>query len=626
MEHSFLFQALVFLIAAVLCVPIAKKLGMGSVLGYLIAGIILGPFVLGFIGAEGEDILHASEFGVVMLLFIIGLELDPKEFWGLRKAILGFGSLQVFGTSLLLFLCFIYFFNWSVNLSIAVSLSMALSSTAIILQTLKEKGISNTIPGQASFSILIFQDIMVIPILAILPLLAIPGVAPATTNHTLISGLPGYAQTFVVFGVIGLVYVVTRFVVTPLLNLIVKVNLKEVFVAAALTIVIGVSYAMTLVGLSPALGAFLAGIVLATTEYRHSLESTIEPFKGLLLGLFFIAVGSTINFGIIASKPVEIVSMVLGVMIVKGIVIFAIGKLFKMSFKNNILTALLLSQVGEFAFVLLNFSTTLHILDKSTFDLLMAVTAISMVVTPVLLVIYEIVQKFTMKNVEVPKQKPDEIHSKHDVILIGFGHFGSTIGRFLRANGISATILDSDPDRVTMLRKMGFNVYFGDGTDVDLLHAAGAEKAKYLIATVDPPSVNQQIISLVSKHFPHIEIIARAKNRYDAYELLDMGLQSIYRETLYTAVHLAVDLLTKLGVRAYTAERKGQDFITFDESAMKKLANDRHDTKQYILNVREQIELQEKLLSEDLHFTLTQHDSAWDSEALIKNSQPKQTS
>jgi len=621
MENTFLFQALVFLIAAILCVPIAKKLGMGSVLGYLIAGIILGPFVFGFIGAEGEDILHASEFGVVMLLFIIGLELDPKEFWGLRKAILGFGSLQVFGTALLLFLCFVYFLNWSVNVSLTVSLSMALSSTAIILQTLKEKGISNTIPGQASFSILIFQDIMVIPILAILPLLAIPGVAPVSTKQTLISGLPGYAQTFVVFGVIGLVYVVTRFVVTPLLNLIVKVNLKEVFVAAALTIVIGVSFAMTLVGLSPALGAFLAGIVLATTEYKHSLESTIEPFKGLMLGLFFIAVGSTINFAIIASKPFEVMSIVFGVMFVKSIVIFAIGKSFKMSFKNNILTALLLSQVGEFAFVLLNFSTTLHILDKTIFDLLMAVTAISMVITPVLLVIYEVVQKFTLKQVDVPKQKPDDIHSKHDVILIGFGHFGSTIGRFLRANGISATILDSDPDRVTMLRKMGFNVYFGDGTDVDLLHAAGAEKAKYLIATIDPPSVNQKVISLVTKHFPHIEIIARAKNRYDAYELLDMGIQSIYRETLYTSVHLAVDVLTKLGVRAYTAERKGQDFINFDEEAMKKLAKDRHDSKQYILSVREQIELQEKLLSEDIHFSLTQHDLAWDSEQLVKNAQ-----
>lgn len=620
MEHSFLFQALVFLIAAVLCVPIAKKLGMGSVLGYLIAGIILGPFVLGFIGAEGEDILHASEFGVVMLLFIIGLELDPKEFWGLRKAILGFGTLQVFGTAILLFLCFIYFFQWSFNVSIAVALSLSLSSTAIILQTLKEKGISNSIPGQASFSILIFQDIMVIPFLAILPLLAIQGVAPVSTNHSsLIEGLPGYAQTFVVFGVIGMVYAVTRFIVAPLLNLIVKVNLKEVFVAASLSIVIGVSYAMTLVGLSPALGAFLAGTVLATTQYRHSLEATVEPFKGLLLGLFFIAVGSTINFSIIGNKPVEVFSIVLGVMLVKGIVLFSIGKLFKMSFKNNMLTAILLSQVGEFAFVLLNFSITLRIVQKDVFELLMAVTAISMVITPILLVVYELIEKRTLKNVEVPKQAPDEIHSKHDVILIGFGHFGSTIGRFLRANGISATILDSDPDRVSMLRTMGFNVYYGDGTDIDLLYAAGAEKAKFVIATVDPPSVNQEIISLVKKHFPHILIIARARNRFDAYELIDMGINSIYRETLYTAVHLAVDVLVKLGVRAYTAERKGQDFINFDEIALQKLASERHDTKQYILSAKEQIELQEKLLSEDLHFSLTQNDSAWDSDALVKN-------
>jgi CPA2 family monovalent cation:H+ antiporter-2 len=249
----------------------------------------------------------------------------------------------------------------------------------------------------------------------------------------------------------------------------------------------------------------------------------------------------------------------------------------------------------------------------------MAVTAISMVITPILLVVYELIEKFTLKNIEVPKQAPDEIHSKHDVILIGFGHFGSTIGRFLRANGISATILDSDPDRVSMLRNMGFNVYYGDGTDIDLLYAAGAEKAKFVIATVDPPSVNQEVISLVKKHFPHVEIIARAKNRFDAYELIDMGIKSIYRETLYTAVHLATDVLVKSGVRAYTAERKAQDFINFDEAALQKLAAERHDVKQYILSAKEQIELQEKLLSEDMHFSLTQNDSAWDNEALIKN-------
>jgi len=622
MEHSFLFQALVFLLAAVLCVPIAKKLGMGSVLGYLLAGILLGPYIFGFIGKEGEDILHAAEFGVVMLLFIIGLELNPKEFWGMRKSILGFGSIQVFGTTALLFLCFIYFFHWSIQMSLAISLSISLSSTAIILQTLKERGLSNSVAGQASFSILIFQDIMVIPILAILPLLAIPGVAPIASKQTsIIDGLPGYIQTLVVFGVIGLVYGITRYIVSPLLHLVVKVNLKEVFVAASLTIVIGVSYTMTLVGLSPALGAFLAGIVLASTEYRHSLEATIEPFKGLLLGLFFIAVGSTINFGIITAKPILIFSIVLAVMFVKGVVIFSIGKIFKMSFRNNILTAILLSQVGEFSFVLLNFSSTLYIIPKDLFELLMAVTAITMVITPILLVIYEIIENKAFKStLGEPKQQADEIHSMHKVLIIGFGHFGSTIGRFLRANGISATILDHDPDRVGLLRKMGFNVYFGDGTDLDLLYAAGAEKAKYLIATIDPPEVNQEVISLVKKHFPHIEIIARAKNRYDAYDLLDMNVDSIYRETLYTAVHLAVDVLTKLGVRAYTAERKGYDFIKFDEDSIRKLAKSRHDKKQYILSAREQIELQEKLLSEDMHFNLTQNDSAWDSEPMNNNS------
>jgi monovalent cation:H+ antiporter-2, CPA2 family len=619
MEDSFLLTALIFLGAAVICVPIAKKAGMGTVLGYIIAGILIGPFVFGFVGEEGQDIMHAAEFGVVMMLFLIGLELDPKEFWKLRKSIAGLGAFQLMITAVILGAIGHFLLGFSHATSLAVSLALAMSSTAIVMQTLKEKGITRSSGGQASFSVLLFQDIMVIPILAILPLLAESGPHTSSESHSLIDGYPGWIQTLFVVSAVGTILVFGKYIVVPFLRIISKTRLREMFTASALLLIISVAYLMQLVGLSPALGAFIAGVVLANSEFKHELESDVEPFKGLVLGLFFIGVGATINFTLIINQPVLIIGLVLLIMAVKGMVLFAAGKFAGLRSDQNILFTVMLSQVGEFAFVLLTFGFNLQVIDKYWTETLMAATALSMTITPLLVAINEklIDPYFGVKESATQKQA-DPIEEKHAVILAGFGHFGSTIGRFLRANGIEATILDNDSDRVELLRKMGFKVYYGDATRLDLLRSAGAENAKMLIAAIDSPTVNNELISIAHKHFPKMEIMARARNRYDAYDMIDMGVKGIYRETLYTSVHMAIDVLKKLGFRSYTATRKGLEFIRYDEAALHKLAKHRHEITEYVLSVREQIEQQEKLLSEDLHANLSAVDHAWDSEPMRK--------
>lgn len=614
MAEDILLSSIIFLGAAIVCVPIAKKIGLGSVLGYLIAGMLIGPFVLGFVGQEGQDIMHAAEFGVVMMLFLIGLEINPKEFWYMRRSIFGLGSIQLLLSSLIIgAICHLYYgFSHATSLAIAFSLSM--SSTAIILQTLKEKGLNKSSAGQASFSVLLFQDIMVIPILAFLPLLATEDIRSISAEENFISNLTPMMKTLTVLGAMASIIIIGLFVVNPLMKVIARTRLRELFTASALFLVIGVAYTMKMVGISPALGTFLAGVVLANSSFKHELESDIEPFKGLLLGLFFIGVGSSINFQLIYQKPGLVVFLVLIIMSIKAAVLLLAGKVFKIKSDQNLLFAILLSQVGEFAFVLLNFSGQLQIVDPKWIELMMVVTALSMTVTPILLLINErfIDPHFGTKEA-IEEKEHDKIDEQHSVIIAGFGHFGSTIGRFLRANGINATILDNDSDRVEVLRKMGFEVYYGDATRVDLLRSAGAEKAKLLIAAIDSTDINHEVIQVARKNFPKLKIMARARNRFDAYEILDLGVSNIYRETLYTSVHMAVDVLHELGIRHYTATRKAQDFIRYDEEALRKLASTRHDAKEYILTVREQIELEEKLLSEDLHQQMTERDSAWDS-------------
>jgi CPA2 family monovalent cation:H+ antiporter-2 len=620
MDNGFFIQAIIYLTAAVVCVPIAKKFGLSSILGYLFAGILIGPFVLGFIGQEGEDIMHFAEFGVVMMLFLIGLELDPYKFWKMRKFILGMGSMQVIGTTICVLIIGLLFFDWNWQTALIIALALSLSSTAIVLQTLKEKGLSQTSMGRSSFAVLLFQDIAVIPILAIIPLLvsSTTVINPDQLNQSMISEFPGWLQTLVVIGTIVLVYFSGRFVIVPLLHFVAKTRLQELFTASALLLVVGVSYLMQLVGLSPALGAFMAGVVLANSEFRHELEGDIAPFKGLLLGLFFIGVGASINFQLIIENPAFILLFGAALTAIKFLVLFGIGLFYKKQTDQNFLFSIGLSQAGEFGFVILSFSMQLNIIPNILANQIMAIIALSMLSTPFLLLINErwIDPYFGVKEKE--SKKADTIDEQHEVIIAGFGHFGSTIGRLLRANGVKATILDHDSERVELLRKMGFKVYYGDATRLELLKAAGAESAKLFIAAIDNPSVNLTVVETIRKHFPNLKVLTRARNRIDAYELIDHGVENIYRETLYTAVHLGVDALTQLGHRKYSATRQGQRFIKYDEAAIKELAAKRHDKMAYLATVQEQIEMQEQILKNDLFTNFDAADHAWDSEFLKK--------
>jgi monovalent cation:H+ antiporter-2, CPA2 family len=612
MTDGFIAQALVYLTAAIICVPLAKRLGMGSVLGYLFAGILIGPFFLGFVGKEGQDIMHFAEFGVVMMLFLIGLELEPSHFWRMRRLVLGMGSVQTGATSLLACAALMMIgFDW--RAALASGLAVAMSSTAIVLQSLKEKGLADTQAGRSSFTVLLFQDISVIPVLALLPLLAISAVDPASGHQkSALHGLPGWLQTFAVLGAGLSVVMAGRFVIVPFLRLIAGTRLRELLTASALLIILATAYLMQLVGLSPALGTFLAGVVLANSEFRHELESDIEPFKGLLLGLFFITVGASINFKLLADSPVSIVSMVLAVITIKLIVLLAAGKLFKLTFDQNLIFAIGLAQVGEFAFVLFSFMHQVNILSQEWADRMMAITALSMTLTPFLIFLNE---RLILPRFGTPEKKTrdgDVIDAQHPVIIAGFGDFGSTIGRFLRANNIEATILDNDSDRVDLLRKMGFKVFYGDATRIDILKSAGADKAKLLIAAVADSVTNFELVERIRKNFPGLEIMVRVSGRSDAYEMIDFGIKDIYRDYLDTSVRLGVDVLVKLGHRRYSALRAGQNFIRYDEAALIKLAPHRHDEKSYIYNAREQIQEQEQLLTNDREADPSLHDHTWE--------------
>jgi len=619
MQDGFFFQAIIYLTAAVVCVPIAKKIGLSSILGYLFAGIIIGPYVLGFVGEEGQDIMHFAEFGVVMMLFLIGLELDPQKFWRMRRFIIGMGTLQVVGTAAILFIACSLVLRWEWRTTLVVSLALTLSSTAIVMQTLKEKGLTKTSMGRSSFAVLLFQDIAVIPIMAILPLLAeAHGAVDADTiNQSLISDFEGWLQTLIVLGAIAMVYVGGRFLIVPLLHVVAKTRLQELFTASALLLVMGVSFMMQLVGLSPALGAFLAGLVLANSEFRHELEGDIAPFKGLLLGLFFIGVGASINFTLIAADPAFIIIFTTIFNSIKFFVLLAVGKIYKKSSDQNLLFSFALSQAGEFGFVILGFAIQLNLLPVELSNQMMAVIAISMVGTPFLLLINEkwIDPYFGVKEKE-PKNKYDNIDENNDVIIAGFGNFGSTIVRLLKTNGILPTVLDMDSDRVDSLRKMGFKVYYGDASRLELLKAAGCENAKLFIAAIDNPRVNLEVVEIIKKHFPHLKILARARNRSDAFELVDMGIKNFYRENMYSAVHLGVDALIEMGHRRYTATRQGQRFIKYDEESILRLAEKRHDKKAFLMSTLEEIELQEQLLRNDLYAQLGANDHAWESTAL----------
>jgi len=617
MEHSYFFIAMIYLAAAVIFIPIARKLGLGSVLGYLLAGIVIGPSMMGFIGQEGHDIMHFAEFGVVMMLFLIGIELEPALLWNMRAPILGLGGLQVLittasitGLALLL--------GQPLNASLALGMTLSLSSTAIVLQSLKEKGQLSSAAGQSSFSVLLFQDIAVIPMLAIFPLLAgkDTGNNPAH-EHTFRDNLPAWGQTLAVLAAVTLIIIAGRYLVRPLLRIVAKARVRELFTAFALLLVVSISVLMGLVGLSPALGAFLGGVVLANSEYRHELESDIEPFKGLLLGLFFIAVGASIDFKLVLTMPWMILGLVVALMALKAGILLILGKIFHIRIEQNLLFGMALSQMGEFAFVLLSFTNQNNILSADTVSIMTAVVAISMALTPLLLLIHEkaILPRFS--KTETDSREADQIQEKHPIIIAGFGRFGNIVGRFLRVNGIQATILDLDSDRVDTLHNLGVKVYYGDASRYDMLAAAGAADARIIIVAMDTVEQTLEVVKIVRKHFPHLQMLVKAENIPDTYELMDLGVLHIYRETLDTSLRMGADAMKMLGMRAYQAHRNVSTFRKQDEKALKGLSAIRNDKKLYINTVKERIEELEKLMSNDKVTRWNPLAQGWDEQSLI---------
>ncbi|RPD41134.1 monovalent cation:proton antiporter-2 (CPA2) family protein [Chitinophaga barathri] len=612
-NESFFYQALVYLATMVVFVPLAKKLNLGSVLGYLIGGIIIGPAILGLIGHGGEDLMHFAEFGVVMMLFLIGLELEPSLLWKLRAPILGLGGLQVTVTALVITgLAILFGLPW--NQALVIGMILSLSSTAIVLQMLGEKGQMGSAAGQSAFSVLLFQDIAVIPMLAIFPLLAPQGAAVSEETTSLIAGQPAWARTLIVLGAVTGLVIGGRYVVKPILHIVARTRLRELFTASALLLVVAIAVLMTLVGLSPALGAFLGGVVLANSEYRHELESDIEPFKGLLLGLFFIGVGATIDFNLIVEHPMLITGLVAGIMTLKFAVLLGLGKIFRLSREQNLLFSFALPQVGEFAFVLFSFAGGAALLEKDIVSTMMAVVAITMALTPLLMLVFEKwIQPRLGSAADQADREPDQMDERNPVIIAGFDHFGTVVGRFLRASGVKTTVLDLDSDRVDLLRKMGLKVYYGDASRTDMLKSAGAEQARVIVIAMATPEKNREVVATVKKNYPHLQMLVRATDNNDAFDLMNDGVLRIYRETVDTSLRMASDVLEMLGRRAYQSQRAARMFRRFDERSLKGLSAYRDD-KQYVNVMRERIEELQKLIQADAYTNMMIRDAGWDRE------------
>ncbi|NJN15875.1 MAG: potassium transporter [Oscillochloris sp.] len=623
MSGDVLAQAFVYLLAAVIAVPIARRFGLGSVLGYLLAGIVIGPFVLGFVGQEGEDVMHFAEFGVVMMLFVVGLELEPSLLWRLRGPILGLGGLQVLLTAAAFtVLGLLSGLAW--QMALAIGMTLSLSSTAIVLQSLAERGVLKTEGGQSSFAVLLFQDIAVIPMLAIFPLLATVDVDHGGEDShaatTLVAGLPAWAQTLAVIGAVAAIVLLGRFLIRPALRAIAGTRMRELFTAAALLLVIGIALLMTQVGLSPALGTFLAGVVLANSEYRHELESDIEPFKGLLLGLFFIAVGASIDFALLLAQPLLIFGLVIAIVAVKLAILFGLARVFRLSLDQSALVAFSLPQVGEFAFVLFSFAQQEGVLTVAQSAPLVAAVAISMALTPLLMVLNERVIQPHFGTREAAARTPDAIEEQSPVLIVGFGSFGATVGRLLKANNIRTTVLDLDSDRVDLLRKLGLKVYYGDASRYDLLESAGAAEAKLLVLALDTPEKTLELVHTAKKHFPHLTIYARAFDWSDAHELLQAGVAHVYRDNLDTSLRMGCDIMHQVGFRAYHARRAAQTFLRHDEVALRELTKRRSNQAEYLSAARQQIADLEDILLADLADPDFDRDAGWDPDTLREES------
>lgn len=571
---SLLTSAFIYLFAAVVAVPISKRLGLGSVLGYLLAGVAIGP-ILGLVGQETERVQHVAEFGVVMMLFLIGLELDPKMLWVLRTKLLGLGGLQVI-LSIGAIAGIAHLLNFSWEMSIAIGCVLAVSSTAIVLQTLGEKHLLNSPGGQSSFSVLLFQDIAIIPILAFLPMLASPELIDSlhsAEQHSdnLLDGVNNYVKTLITFSVIGSIIFGGYFLARPIFRYIAASRTREIFTAFALALVIGIAAMMSAIGLSPALGTFLAGVVLANSEYRHELESNLEPFKGLLLGLFFITVGADINFSLLFNDFTVILGITLLFILIKAIVLWGLGLIFRLDRLNRNLFALSLAPAGEFGFVLLSFSQQNGILPREITDKLLLAVAISMLLTPLLFIAYD---KLIVPRASHQQQREnDTIEDQNDVLIIGHGRYGQIISGMLMSCGYKPTVIDYDATLVEGLSRFGLKTYFGDGSRSDLLETAGIAKAKLLVIALDDKEQAIQIAQFAHHFYPNLPIITRAYDRLHVYDLYRAGARNIVRETFDSAIRSGRLALEQLGMDKEKAKQIAEFYYHRDRHGLAEMAS-----------------------------------------------------
>lgn len=578
-------DTVVFLTAAVIAVPVFRRAGLGALLGYLGAGVVIGPSVLGLID-DVDAILHFAEFGVVLLLFIIGLELMPARLWALRRPIFGLGLAQVAISAVLIGLGS-YALGYGVQTAVVVGLVLALSSTAFAIQTLADRGELRTQQGRAAFSILLFQDLAVIPLLAVLPWIAdAPNLAAEGATEAALADTD-YLSIAYSIATVALIIVLGRKVLRPLLRVVSSTGVQELFTAAALLVVLAMSLALEQIGLSMALGAFLAGVLLADTEYRHRLEADIEPFKGLLLGLFFIAVGMSIDLANFFNAPFTALGVAIGLVAIKSIAIFALARAVRMKWESALALAAVLPQGGEFAFVLFGEAINVGAVDRSTADFLILVVAISMAMTPFTVQLADWVRDRYSKKAVAQATLEEIVDPETQVIIAGFGRFGQMIGRLLNMRRIKFVALDSDHDRIAIARRFGNEAYFGDASRLQILEAAGAGRAKLLVIAVDDPERADAVARVAGMHFPNLKLFARAHDRFHVYRLMELGVDQVVREYFDSSLDMAGRVFRELGVPGRRADQMVKRFKEYDEELLREQYRIHRDEAEMIRTSKE---------------------------------------
>ncbi|MET3900100.1 glutathione-regulated potassium-efflux system ancillary protein KefC [Devosia sp. UYZn731] len=581
--------------------PLFKALGLGTVLGYLAAGVLIGPYGLRLV-SDTETLRHASEFGIVMMLFLIGLELQPSEIWRMRHKVLGLGVTQLVLTAVLLAVI-IHFAGIHWNAAIVIGLALAMSSTAIAMQTVEQRDITKTDTGRASLAILLVQDVAVIPILAAIPILATSGINASvgvdlTDAVDALDNPIDWLTPLTLIGVFIAAIIAGRFLVRPLLGYVARTGVREAFTALGLALVIGAALLTQYVGLSPALGAFIGGVLLADSEYRHELESNLEPFKGLLLGLFFISVGMSIAFSIMFTEPLRLLALVAGFVGVKFMVLFGLATVFRMHLADRLLLAILLSQAGEFAFVILQFAQTSNAFEGVEYDLLSVAIATSMALTPLLLLAFDrlVAPQLDARH---DKRQTDDIDEQQKIVVLGYGRFGQIVTRLLRAQGFEMTLIDDDPAQIDLVRKFGVKVFYGDASRLDLLHAAGVKDAELVVITVGGRDRILTIARNIRRNFPDVTIAARAIDRGHAHELMELGVEVFERETFLSAISLGAKVLAQLGYEPDKALELAKTFEAHDNKLLHDSFAVRNDQDAYVGLVRQSMGLLNAAMAAD---------------------------